>query len=91
MVAAFDVPKFASAAEARVDLPVMGGGATLIAIQGRDCWRVKIAWSGSIPRYFGKFASKAEAEKWIAEHHWLTGQSKVAGKTIPSVPEDSPP
>jgi hypothetical protein len=59
----------------------MGRGLTLTAIWGRDCWRVKMAWPDSVPRYFGKFASKAEAEKWIAEHHWLTEQSRVASET----------
>jgi len=26
----------------------------------------------SNPRFFGKFNSQREAEKWIAEHQWLT-------------------
>jgi hypothetical protein len=81
MAAAFDDPKFASTAEARLNLAVMSGGVTLTAVQGWDYWRVKMAWPDSIPRYFGKFASKAEAEKWIAEHHWMTEQSKVAAET----------
>jgi hypothetical protein len=51
---------------------------TLTAIQGWDYWRVKMAWPDHPPRLFGKFASKAEAEEWIAEHHWLTEQSKPA-------------
>jgi hypothetical protein len=70
----------------------MGRAVTLTAVQGRDYWRVKMTWPDSAPRYFGKFASKAEAEKWIAEHHWLTEQSRVADETIPrDVPEDSRP
>jgi hypothetical protein len=70
----------------------MGGGVTLTAIQRRDYWRVKMAWPHSTPRHFGKFVSKAEAEKWIAKHHWLTEQNKVAGETIPrDVPVDSRP
>jgi hypothetical protein len=72
MAAAFDDPKFASTAEARLNLAVMSGGVTLTAVQGWDYWRVKMAWPDSTPRYFGKFASKTEAEKWIAEHHWMT-------------------
>jgi hypothetical protein len=73
MAAAFDDPKFASTAEARLNLAVMSGGVKLTTVQGRDYWRVKMAWPDSTPRYFGKFASKAEAEKWIAEHHWMAG------------------
>jgi hypothetical protein len=40
----------------------------------RGHWRVKIAWPNTAPRYFGHFDTKAEAEKWIAEHHRLTEQ-----------------
>jgi len=41
--------------------------------QGR--WRVQITWPQSPPRYFGKFDSEPEAERWIAEHRWLTIQN----------------
>jgi len=34
--------------------------------------------NGVARSHFGKFDSQAEAEKWIAEHHWLTEQSKPA-------------
>jgi hypothetical protein len=37
-------------------------------------WRVEIRWPNQTPRYFGKFTSRTEAEKWIEEHHWLTKQ-----------------
>jgi hypothetical protein len=37
-------------------------------------WRVKISWPVHGPRFFGRFNTEAEAEKWIAEHHWLTEQ-----------------
>jgi hypothetical protein len=46
----------------------------LTPVRQADYWRVKIAWSKTIPRYFGKFHSQTEAEKWIKEHHWLTEQ-----------------
>jgi hypothetical protein len=46
----------------------------LTSVRQADYWRVKIAWSKTIPRYFGKFHSQTEAEKWIEEHHWLTEQ-----------------
>jgi hypothetical protein len=64
----------------------MGSLATLTAVQGWDYWRVKLVWPDHAPRLFGKFASKAEAEKWIAEHHWLTEQSKPA----PDAPKATP-
>jgi hypothetical protein len=31
-------------------------------------WRVQLAWTNGKTRYFGKFASLPEAERWIAEH-----------------------
>jgi hypothetical protein len=40
-------------------------------------WRVKIAWPKHHPerevpaRYFGRFKSQAEAERWIKEHEWM--------------------
>jgi hypothetical protein len=37
-------------------------------------WRVKIAWPNKTPHFFGKFQIKAEAEKWIEWHHWMTEQ-----------------
>ena len=35
-------------------------------------WRVQMTWPRKAPRYFGKFNSLAEAERWIAGHRWLT-------------------
>jgi hypothetical protein len=61
----------------------MGGGVQLTAVQGWDHWRVKMAWPDHTPSLFGKFASQAEAEKWIADHHWLNEQRKVADDTRP--------
>ena len=46
------------------------GGVVLKAIQQSDYWRVKIAWPEHVPRYFGKFESEPEAEKWIKDHDW---------------------
>jgi hypothetical protein len=43
-------------------------------VAARGKWRVKIAWPDAIPRYFGKFNSQAEAERWITEHQWLIEQ-----------------
>jgi hypothetical protein len=37
-------------------------------------WRVKIARPNKTPHFFGKFQSRADAERWIAEHRWMTEQ-----------------
>jgi hypothetical protein len=49
---------------------------TLRPIMQRNYWRVEITWPDHRPRHFGKFRSRAEAEKWIEEHHWLTEQTQ---------------
>jgi len=42
-----------------------------------------MTWPGNKihSRYFGKFSSQREAEKWIEKHNWLTKQTEKARKT----------
>jgi len=54
------------------------GGVSFVAMRSvhrQGHWRVEMTWPQSPPRYFGKFDSAAEAERWIAEHRWLTKQN----------------
>jgi hypothetical protein len=51
-------------------------------------WRVKIAWPRKTPHFFGKFQSQAEAEKWIADHHWMTEQRQEPGADQPEADDD---
>jgi hypothetical protein len=51
-------------------------------------WRVKIAWPGKTPHYFGRFNSQAEAEQWIADHHWMTEQRQEPGADEPEAADD---
>jgi hypothetical protein len=44
----------------------------LTAVAQSRYWRVKMEWPNKNPHFFGQFRSQAEAEKWIAEHRWLT-------------------
>jgi hypothetical protein len=49
-------------------------------------WRVKIGWRNKRPRYsryFGKFQSREEAEKWIEKHRWLTEQAQELDEAQP--------
>ncbi len=46
----------------------------LVPVRQDDRWRVQLVWPNGNTRYFGKFGSQREAERWIAEHHWLTEQ-----------------
>jgi len=39
-------------------------------------WRVKMTWPDQTTRYFGKFNSQADAERWIVEHRWLMRRQK---------------
>ena len=57
----------------------------LSPVRQGDHWRVKIAWPDAIPRYFGKFNSQAEAEKWIEDHRWLTTQRQKSDVASPDV------
>jgi len=51
----------------------MGGtSAVLTSVKKGDLWRVKIAWPNGKTKYFGKFRSELEAQKWIGTHSWLT-------------------
>ena len=50
------------------------GGAILSIVQSGAIWRVRIAWPNYPARYFGKFNSETEAQKWIAAHDSLTKQ-----------------
>ena len=48
----------------------------LTAVAQSRYWRVKMEWPNK-QHFFGKFRSQADAEKWIAEHRWLTGQRTI--------------
>ena len=66
----------------------------LTPVEEAGHWRVKLAWARKTPHYFGKFQTKEEAERWIAEHHWLTAQSQepdVAEADDPDEREATPP
>ena len=63
----------------------------LTSVTQAGYWRVKLAWPHKTPHYFGKFQSQAEAELWIAEHHWLTKQPQEPDAEQaydPEVPND---
>jgi hypothetical protein len=62
------------------------GVLTLRPIQQSGYWRVKMAWPGQSPRYFGWFVSQSDAEKWIEEHRWLTAQNREDHEKTPKTP-----
>jgi hypothetical protein len=59
----------------------MGSVALTVIVQS-GYWRVKLAWPSHPARYFGKFYSRSEAEKWTERHRWLTEQRKEPDVTI---------
>jgi hypothetical protein len=61
----------------------MGGVGTVVLrpIEQSGYWRVEMTWPEHGPRYFGKFDSRADAEKWIEEHRWLATQNHEHHKT----------
>jgi hypothetical protein len=62
----------------------------LTAVAQSRYWRVKMEWPNKNPHFFGQFRSQAEAEKWIAEHRWLTEQRTniVIASEVTLVPPD---
>ena len=47
-------------------------GRTVSVVQSDGLWRVRITWGNGSKNHIGKFATKQEAEKWIADHRLLT-------------------
>jgi hypothetical protein len=43
----------------------------LLPVQEGDVWRVQIVWPNGQVHYFGRFAYKQYAVKWISAHQWL--------------------
>jgi hypothetical protein len=62
--------------------------ATLKPVAQKGYWRVKLAWPDK-HHFFGKFPSRAEAEKWIEEHRWLTEQRQNPDVTLENKSNDS--
>ena len=60
----------------------------LSAVRQDDHWRGKIAWPNYTPRYFGRFDSQAEAERWIVDHQWLTEQRQEPDADDPDTTND---
>jgi hypothetical protein len=50
----------------------MRNGRTVSVVQSDGLWRVRITWGNGSKNHIGKFATKQEAEKWIADHRLLT-------------------
>lgn len=59
---------------------------TPVALKG--FWRVKMTWPNKSVHFFGKFLSRAEAEKWIEQHRWLTEQCQEPGANEPQALDD---
>jgi len=53
----------------------------LTVLQG-GIWRVQIVWPNGAVRHFGKFASKKEADDWIAAHSLLMKPAEVTSPPI---------
>ena len=60
----------------------------LTPVRHRDHWRVKMTWPNKTPRFFGRFESEADAERWIEEHRWLTTQPQEPGADEPEAVDD---
>jgi hypothetical protein len=59
-------------------------GVVMQPVKQRVHWRVQKTGPLYPARYVGKFDSEAEAERWIAEHRWLTKQSPERRQETPN-------
>ena len=50
----------------------MDNSPTMSLVYKESVWRVRIVWPKHRQRFFGKFASKAEAQRWLSEHQRMT-------------------
>jgi hypothetical protein len=55
----------------------MGTWTVLLAVLQGGSWRVKIVWPNGAVHHYGKFASKKDADDWIAAHSRLTKPEEV--------------
>jgi hypothetical protein len=55
--------------------------AELKAVKRGDRWRIQISWPDRMPRFFGDFASEAEAALWIKEHSWLAPDKSMSAES----------
>jgi hypothetical protein len=46
----------------------------LTAIERDGHWTVGITWPNGAKHYVGRYAERREADKWIAEHGWMTAE-----------------
>jgi hypothetical protein len=57
----------------------MGNGRTILSlVQADGFWRVQITWANGSEHLFGKFGTKEEAERWIAEHLRFSPCSRIS-------------
>ena len=55
----------------------------LTSIERNGHWTVRIAWPNGATHYFGRYVERREADKWIAEHRWMTAK-RVEESDIPA-------
>jgi hypothetical protein len=46
----------------------------LTAVERDGHWTVRIAWPNGASHHVGRYAERREADKWIAEHPWMTAE-----------------
>jgi hypothetical protein len=56
----------------------------LSAVERDGHWTVRIKWPNGPLHYFGSYTTRGEAEKWIADHRWMTAK-RIEESDIPIV------
>ena len=52
----------------------MGRRTELTAIERDGHWTVRVIWPNGASHHVGRYADRREADKWIAEHRWMTAE-----------------
>jgi hypothetical protein len=56
----------------------------LTSVKRNGHWAVRLAWPNGSIHYVGRYADRREANKWIAEHRWMTAE-RIEESDIPTV------
>ena len=56
----------------------------LTSVERSGHWTVRLTWPNGSIHYFGRYADRREADKWIAEHRWMTAE-RIEERDIPTV------
>ena len=55
----------------------------LTSVERNGHWTVRLTWPNGSIHYVGRYAGRREADRWIAEHRWMTAE-RIEESDIPA-------